>query len=231
MDGRPSEDRLREIAIADHLYMCLAAAAQAPSRRIGTIVVMPGVGEEARIVEAMRLAVSAGADRLICTGTNPEERARGELYDQAKLLEMYRNWSGLSLPPTFRIEADPVGNNSRMQAGNAVRRLKAERPEGIVLHVAGPWHGPRSFLTFLQALREEFGMFDDMPLVLPALVPVPLWCPPNPASEDHLSSGYGDGLPMAISSEIERRIRYEDAGHVMPLETFVAYFSHVARHG
>ncbi len=221
---RTLADRLREIAIADHLYLCLAAFAQVIT--FEAVIVMPGVGEETRLAEAITFANDHQARRLISTGTNPEERARGECYNEGEI--KHRFALELSFATELTIEADEVGNHSRMQAENAVRRLKAKPLVAAAAHIAGPWHGPRSYLTLLEKCFEEYGSIEAMPAIFPALVPVPLAEAPKAASDEHKASGYSAGLPAAIRAEIERRLKYEDAGHVLPLTRFEEYFHRIA---
>lgn len=217
-------ERLREIAIADHLYLCLAAFAQVIN--FEAVIVMPGVGEEARLAEAIAFTRDHRTRRLISTGTNPEERARGECYSEAEIRRRFT--IELSFAEELTIEADEVGDHSRMQAENAVRRLKAKPLGGPAAHIAGPWHGPRSYLTLLEKCLEEYGSIKAMPAIFPALVPVPLAEKPKAASDEHKASGYAEGLPAAIRAEIERRLKYEDTGHVLPLARFEEYFHRIA---
>lgn len=218
-------DVLYDLAVIDGLLMCLAARGATQSSA-EVVVVMPGVYERARVEQALKQAVRLGAKRFICTGTNPEERSKGEAYDEALIRGIFQGLFPDREPP-FRIETDVVGDNSRMQAQNAARRLVAEPPTGIVMQTGGSWHTPRSFLAFLMACDESFreaGL--PIPDMYPMFVDTGLGAQIQAASDAHIASGYGagaEGLSRSARAEVERRLLYTPKGHLAALSQVRQY--------
>jgi len=221
---------LKDLAIIDGLLMCLMTHANT-IRRAEILVVMPGVFERNRVSQALKCAERVQAKRFICTGTNPEEREKGELYNKELINKLWAAVGGVAHPPFFRIEADEVGNHARMQSMNAAKRLVAEPPTGIVLQTGGSWHTPRSYLTFIQACIE---LFDEarlpLPRIYPLLVDTGIGSQIKAASELHKQSGYAsgiDGLVKTAEAEVDRRLTYTDKGHLADLEKMRQYMAHL----
>ncbi len=221
---------LKDLAIIDGLLMCLMARA-AKFETVEVVVVMPGVFERARVAGALDAATKLHAKLFICTGTNPEERERNELYGMELVTQIWAAGHASKSDPPFCISAYAVGDNARMQSMNAAKRLVAEPPRGIVLQTGGSWHTPRSYLTFIQACIEVFSKANlPIPHIYPLLVDTGIGSQIKAASVFHKQSGYAsgiDGLVKTAEAEVDRRLIYTDKGHLADLEKMRHYMEHL----
>lgn len=124
-----------------------AVLSTGPLLHSNAIVVLCGEDAGPRIEAAAELMGKGGAPLILLTGgVHDGARWLGAEACFAKLIA-----KGVAFE---RMEIDPFPTNTREQATH-IAKIAIEREWTRLLLVASPYHAPRAFLTFVQALREQ----------------------------------------------------------------------------
>lgn len=180
-----------------------------PLLRGDAIVVLAGEDGEARLATAIGLLHGAGAPVIVVSGGLHTPPSRVGAPALAEIL------MGKGVAPS-RILVESASQNTREQAVNVVD-LAMQNEWRRLLLVASPYHSPRAFLTFIQALH-DVGKEEVMQLVNVPAAEMPWWKSPIGVEASRVD---------LLASEFDKIDAYQQTGDVASYEdglTYIAYW-------
>jgi hypothetical protein len=174
-------------------------------QRVDAIAVLPGLGENKRIISAIKAweAGNSNARYLLVAGTNGLEKT------QTQPSIDFLMSSVIGLKKSDRVETQVSAEHTLAQTSWLVDRIKNLGITSLALYVSD-WHITRAYSTLIKSLRKS----DVLIPVFPVSVPV------SPAS---IIPEYGVTAAAMSAGEAKRIITYQEKGDVATLEELVEY--------
>lgn len=182
-----------------------AVLAHGPLLQSDAIVVLCGEDGSARLATGIQLMQSGAAPIIVLSGgldRPPRCQSAASLYP----LVMAKGVS------PDRIIIEGASQNTHQQAVNVVE-LAMTNGWTRLLVVASPYHAPRAFLTFVQAMREA-NCNETMRIVNVPAAELPWWAPPAGCASTRLE---------LIATEFEKIDEYWELGHCASYEHGIEY--------
>ena len=174
----------------------LAVLATQPLLKGDAIVVLCGEDAEARLATGVELLRQQGGRVIVLSGGRDTPPRR------VSATALYPVLLGRGVAPD-RILMETGSQHTREQAVHVVALAQANEWKRLLL-VVSPYHAPRAYLTFLQALTEA-DLRDTIHLISVPCADTKWFEPPV---------GMRDTRAMLYAGELERIAEYQVMGHV-----------------
>ena len=197
--------RLVEPHIGTELFTMahMIASTPCPIDKVDAIAVMPGLGEDIRIISAVNAWESNPQARyFLVAGANPTERTQKQ-----PTMEFLRD-NPINLRRLDGVETQISAEHTLEQAEWLMERVRSLDIKSMALFVSH-WHLPRAYSTVIKT------MLEDKPI---PIFPVSVFTSPNAITPETKAS-----VTAMSAGEAERICKYQGLGYVVTLEELQAY--------